>query len=1132
MLWLRQNFMRVRTSVATLLLRLPLEQDEKQQAAGFRQALTALAQAVSSLGPPVLDGVDASALEAAAQLAIGGGLTQDLSFIDPGSAAVALYELSSALPAGQTRRDLRRTMFSLLYRGNASAFVPVATRIALGSAGPLATPTLKARLALSLQLPLGSSVNVGPLALALVTRSATHQHWAGELSTGALAARKTAALLYEHAARQAMFSFQQGDPLPLERLLDRRWGSPLQRLLFDREPLVWHHAASAWGLLASVHPETKRQVEQGLDPALTITQWRRSAVALVASTALGDEETHRSVLAVLQGPLHERDRGLRASMVVGLSRVLETEPDLAESLLCEIAKDKSPAVAHAAAELVSQTRDASFARETRRQLRDVLLGGVSQLSRIERAMTAQSLRALADQPRGSSCLSEKISHALLAFEENGAAEAYQAATEAIAEAHELAAFIEANPASWDDSQAESIASLMELDSGAFQRGTLNDLLLLGRAPGDASGVVEQFERLQNRVGRWVLGGVQRAGRAPWSRDGALADQHCLRSLLHLVDSESIASLEAGVEKADPRPLSNRVLAAIQVLLRRLADGPDALVHRVLCAALARSFDAAVRHELLVSSDLLLVVLAHISDEEAVTVMSEASTTADVARPLAALSAFMGPSASDSLQPALSRSWRPGAVDGPEMADSLSQVDRLMTLSRGLVGGGGYHAEALRRVFSRIGRSLSQIAVARGQSELLKSEDSGTPILEELSLACEQLAAMVRGATRRVLGVAEKAPPSPIDEAGLYEIVERGIESERPPHSGEVNQAVQDMVVGVPEPVARIIEQVSFRIERLPQVSDEPVRSIPLIERKAALPQWLLPRRAIGSFFVVRPLGAGGVSSVFLARRLEDRNHPGAQAFALKVPEYDPATARSLSEQEFFQMFRDEAGALLSLPSHDNLARFVTFDLSARPKPILVMELIQGTPLDRLVRSKALTMPKVLAQLDGILAGLEAMHAVDVGHLDVKPSNVILQNGNTPVLVDFGLSGRALRPGCGTLEYTSPEVLGVFAEGSPVSPMKADIYSFGCLMYEMLTGKVLFQGPDEMSLVSRHVAHDGWVPELAKLASVKGLERLSNLIGSCLRRDGKDRPSASELRNELTPTLLPLTEISWPLTISS
>src|SRR6185436_16989670 len=183
----------------------------------------------------------------------------------------------------------------------------------------------------------------------------------------------------------------------------------------------------------------------------------------------------------------------------------------------------------------------------------------------------------------------------------------------------------------------------------------------------------------------------------------------------------------------------------------------------------------------------------------------------------------------------------------------------------------------------------------------------------------------------------------------------------------------------------------------------------LERRRAPLPYWLLPRRTIGAFYVVRALGSGGASSVFVARRIEERNSADAEVFALKVPDYDPTTARSLSEQEFLQLFREEAGALLTVPQHPNLARFVTFDLAARPKPILVMELIKGLSLDRLVRRRALTTERAFAYLDGILAGLEAMHAAGIGHLDVKPSNVILREGDTPVLVDFGLSGRQLRP---------------------------------------------------------------------------------------------------------------------------
>src|SRR5262249_44963779 len=153
-------------------------------------------------------------------------------------------------------------------------------------------------------------------------------------------------------------------------------------------------------------------------------------------------------------------------------------------------------------------------------------------------------------------------------------------------------------------------------------------------------------------------------------------------------------------------------------------------------------------------------------------------------------------------------------------------------------------------------------------------------------------------------------------------------------------------------------------------------------------------------------------------------------------------ARSISEAEFLRMFREEAGALLSLPEHPHLAHFITFDARARPKPILVMELVEGTPCDAAIGA-GLTTARAFEIMDGILAGLEPMHGAGIGHLDLKPSNVILRNGTSPVLVDFGLAGRKLRPGCATGAYGAPEVWGVVPEGGAPTPLAADVYGFGC-----------------------------------------------------------------------------------------
>jgi serine/threonine protein kinase len=263
---------------------------------------------------------------------------------------------------------------------------------------------------------------------------------------------------------------------------------------------------------------------------------------------------------------------------------------------------------------------------------------------------------------------------------------------------------------------------------------------------------------------------------------------------------------------------------------------------------------------------------------------------------------------------------------------------------------------------------------------------------------------------------------------------------------------------------------------------------------------------------VRPLGSGAGGTVFVVRRIEDRHNDKAEHFALKVPDYDGNAARSLSEEQFMQLFREEATALLGLPGHPNLARFVTFDLAARPKPILVMELVEGLSLDQLLTAGPLDRPRALAILDGVLAGLEAMHGTGIGHLDIKPQNVILRGGEVPVLVDFGLSGRTLRPGCGSLAYSAPEIWLGSTEGVPVSPSATDIYAVACLAFELLVGEPLFPATSEVAAIATHLAHDGWPPGLQARRGALG--PLATTLHDALRRSPSGRLSAAQLRQHL------------------
>jgi serine/threonine protein kinase len=297
-----------------------------------------------------------------------------------------------------------------------------------------------------------------------------------------------------------------------------------------------------------------------------------------------------------------------------------------------------------------------------------------------------------------------------------------------------------------------------------------------------------------------------------------------------------------------------------------------------------------------------------------------------------------------------------------------------------------------------------------------------------------------------------------------------------------------------------------------------------------LPAWMPSRRTIGGFYVQRQIGGGAAGSVFVVTRADERHDAGAERVALKVPDYDATAARSLSESDFLKLFREEAGALLALPENPNLARFVTFDAGARPKPILVMELVDGARCDKLIAARSLTMEAALAILDGVLGGLEAMHAVGVGHLDVKPSNVIVRAGNQGVLVDFGLSGRHVRPGCGTSSYGAPEIWVQMPGNHTPTPMAADMYSFGCFAFEALTGETLFQAPNEVAMVTAHLMHDGKPPPVQKLADRAATAGLANVLASCLRKLPANRASAGAVRAELRRVGATIATRRWPVPV--
>src|SRR5262249_36212349 len=132
----------------------------------------------------------------------------------------------------------------------------------------------------------------------------------------------------------------------------------------------------------------------------------------------------------------------------------------------------------------------------------------------------------------------------------------------------------------------------------------------------------------------------------------------------------------------------------------------------------------------------------------------------------------------------------------------------------------------------------------------------------------------------------------------------------------LQQAIETARIDLPGGIADVVVAVLHRLGTLPaEASMEfSVEWAPATQtERLRLATWLPPSRMMGGFFVLRPIGTGGGGSVFVARRAEDRHDPDAESYALKIPSFDGQNAHTLTEEQFMQLFREEAGALLTLP---------------------------------------------------------------------------------------------------------------------------------------------------------------------------------------------------------------------------
>ncbi len=1137
------HFVRDPTFYVNGLLDLDRTTDPAERRAIWRQSMATLARA-SSDGPGPLEGLQPEALLRGVRPALQGGFLDDLDWLAPAAAAGALFELASALPVGPEQRDLGRRVLERLLAANAEAFVQIATRMARTSGKGLASPQVRARIALAAELPLGLQIPDGALALALAAKRELGREWLVVPSTRSLPSRRLAARLFERAAREAARRAAQGEQHGTRPFAQEALMTAWERLLSDRESLVWRHIAVARGLLAPWMPEHKKAIEASLSVAQGITAWRRAATSAAALAAVSPDAAVRLCTGAQANAVLEKDPGAAAAFVWGIARAAETEPDAAAEILEHVGARAPLDVAEAIVELRAEYGGGALVdRAAGTVLAALARAPSAKADDGAEALRREIARDLEVAPRDDAPLREQLAAALLQFQTDGARAAYAASLVVLEAARGEIAALEA--VSREDDEAEgrggslarraSLAVLRDLDTSLLEKNLLGDLLRLGEKE-SARGHDEAVDAMRERLSEWIL---HREGEplAPDARTKSATPSHPtlrlrrLRALLHLVDGDVGDAQEDATRTARLRRRWLRVAAA---LLVRFEEDPPSMLRRTIVAAFARALDALVRVGACDVADVLLVVARRVTDPAEFETLAEASMDPDLVHVLSRWAVFLRAASTPiaivgSGDDAAQNSMPPQSLALSVADPRALKLRALGDLARELAPDASGRIESLRAVLERLHAAVTLVSGATSLQALSTGGGTEPDVLASLESWLGSLSQLTSGATARLTASTERtslAPTSSTVMRPLSLAVSRVLSGADPKlEPSALRASVDELLANAPAGVARVVSGVIWGLVDLPSAREEEV-GIALVVQKR-LPDWLPARRTLGGFYVQRGLGAGNVGSVFVATRYEDRHDKHAERFALKVPEYSATAARSLSEAQFLEMFRSEASALLTIPLHPNVARFVTFDAGARPKPILVMELVPGVTLDNVVRARSLDLARALRLLDDVLAGLEAMHGVGVGHLDLKPSNVVIRDGDEAVLVDFGLAGRHIRPGCGTGPYGAPEVWGAIPDGAQPTPMTADVYAFGCLAYETLTGEMLFDAESEVAQIAQHIAHDGLPRKMAALGERPGLAPLVEILQSTLRRAANVRPSAAQVRASLRRVAPRLAGVPWP-----
>ncbi len=270
----------------------------------------------------------------------------------------------------------------------------------------------------------------------------------------------------------------------------------------------------------------------------------------------------------------------------------------------------------------------------------------------------------------------------------------------------------------------------------------------------------------------------------------------------------------------------------------------------------------------------------------------------------------------------------------------------------------------------------------------------------------------------------------------------------------------------------------------------------------------------GRYTIEREIGSGGMATVYLA---EDLKHDRQVAVKVLRPDLAAAVGLERFSREIKIAARLRHAHILPLYDSGDAYGFLYF----------VMPYVDGESLrDRLHREKQLPIGAALQIAREVAEALSYAHERDVVHRDIKPENVMLSDGHAEV-VDFGIA-RAVTPAgaeqltqpgapMGTPAYMSPEQV----SGSQRVDGRSDIYSLGCVLFEMLAGRPPYTGPTVESIVQQHMTAP--IPRVTTIRAAVSLE-VESLLAKALAKTPADRPStamefAQGVAEAATPTAL-------------